>query len=84
MPLYEIYRRGDTPVQVEGPEGATTRQLINLRLKNNKKDLLKNRCKHVSRMDEAVVNVKIYKRKPVLLTTATRIPKGILAGGNSR
>ena len=30
MPTYEIYRRDGTPVQVEGPEGATTRQLINL------------------------------------------------------
>ena len=30
MPTYEIYKKDGTPIRVEGPEGATTRQLLDL------------------------------------------------------
>ena len=33
MPTYEIYKKDGTPIRVEGPEGATTRQLLDLYVK---------------------------------------------------
>jgi hypothetical protein len=30
VPVYEIYKRDGTPVRVEGPEGATFSELVNL------------------------------------------------------
>ena len=33
MPTYEIYKKDGTPIKVEGPEGATTRQLLDLYVK---------------------------------------------------
>ena len=37
MPTYEIYKKDGTPVRVEGPEGATTEQLIDLHLSRKQK-----------------------------------------------
>ena len=84
MPTYEIYRRDGTPVQVEGPEGATTRQLINLYQEQQE------------RFDEGSVEERraardearrrefedIQKRRPVTFGQQLQeVPKGILAGG---
>ena len=83
MPLYEIYRRDGTPVQVEGPEGATTRQLINLyqeqQERSDEESVQARSCK-----DEAFRREyeDIQKRKPVTFGQQLQeIPKGILAGG---
>ena len=32
MPTYEIYKKDGTPVRVEGPEGASTEELVELYL----------------------------------------------------
>jgi len=36
MPTYEIYRKDGTPVKVKGPEGATTKELVNLYLEEQR------------------------------------------------
>ena len=36
MPSYEIYKKDGTPVRVEGPEGATTEELVDLYLSKKK------------------------------------------------
>ena len=36
MPTYEIYKKDGTPVRVEGPEGATTEELVDLYLSKKK------------------------------------------------
>ena len=36
MPTYEIYRKDGTPVKVKGPEGATTKELVNLYLQEQR------------------------------------------------
>ena len=33
MPTYEIYKKDGTPIRVEGPEGASTEELIDLYIK---------------------------------------------------
>ena len=36
MPTYEIYKKDGTPVRVEGPEGASTEELVDLYLSKKK------------------------------------------------
>tara|TARA_E500000318_G_scaffold102131_1_gene106218 strand:+ start:10197 stop:16607 length:6411 start_codon:yes stop_codon:yes gene_type:complete len=36
MPTYEIYRKDGTPVKVKGPEGASTKELVNLYLQEQR------------------------------------------------
>ena len=72
MPLYEIYRRDGTPVQVEGPEGATTRQLINLYQEQQERSDEESVQARRAARDEAFRREyeDIQKRKPVNINDA--------------
>ena len=83
MPTYEIYRRDGTPVQVEGPEGATTRQLINLYQEQQESVEEQSLAERRAARDEEFRRQfeDIQRRRPVTLgQQAQEVPKGILGG----
>jgi hypothetical protein len=84
MPTYEIYRRDGTAVEVEGPEGATTRQLINLYQDQQDQDATDSKQARRAARDEALRREfeEIQRRRPVTFGQQLQeVPKGILAGG---
>ena len=84
MPTYEIYRRDGTAVEVEGPEGATTRQLIDLYQDQQEQDATKSKEERRAARDEALRREfeEIQRRRPVTFGQQLQeVPKGILAGG---
>ena len=83
MPLYEIYRRDGTPVQVEGPEGATTRQLISLYLEQQEGAEEQSLAERRAARDEALRREyqEILRNEPVTFGQQLQeVPKGILGG----
>ena len=83
MPLYEIYRRDGTPVQVEGPEGATTRQLINLYQEQQERSDEESVQARRAARDEALRREyqEILRNEPVTFGQQLQeVPKGILGG----
>jgi hypothetical protein len=64
MPTYEIYKDDGTPIRVEGPEGASLRDVIGIYLQEQE---------DASRVEKAR---KIQREKPVRLSQyLTEIPK---------
>jgi hypothetical protein len=83
MPLYEIYKRDGTPVQVEGPEGATTRQLIGLYLEQQEGAEEQSLAERRAARDEALRREyqEILRNEPVTFGQQLQeVPKGILGG----
>ena len=69
MPTYEIYKDDGTPIQVEGPEGASVRDLVGIYLRDQE--------------DKAVLEGirKRQREKPVRLSQyLTEFPKGVGRG----
>ena len=69
MPTYEIYKDDGTPIQVEGPEGASVRDLVGIYLRDQE--------------DKAVLESirKRQREKPVRLSQyLTEFPKGVGRG----
>ena len=76
MPTLEIYKRDGTPVRVEGPEGATTKQLIDLYLQQQRPS---RRGFDSDRYLQSLLDIERYA--PIGLGQQLQeIPKGIISG----
>ena len=76
MPVYEIYKRDGTPVRVEGPEGATFSELVNL---HSQQTTAPTRVDRQAQIDALLRESE--RLKPVTLGQQIfSVPKGITSG----
>jgi len=80
MPTYEIYKKDGTPVRVEGPEGATTQQLINIY--RERETYSSKATEEESELDRlSALRTRLDRlRTPGFFQQAQELPKGILGG----
>ena len=78
MPTYEIYKKDGTPVRVEGPEGASTEELVDLYLSRNKR-------RKVKSIEELVADKKARDeeiRRETPLTIGEQFGEGVKGLGS--
>ena len=72
MPTYEIYKRDGTPVRVEGPEGATTKQLIDLHLQQQRPCWFRVNCAQRYPISNTTIWLSTFKQKRWCESTSRR------------
>ena len=79
MPTYEIYRKDGTPVKVEGPKGATTRELVNLYLQQERE-----KTQRTARERQELLNERLLEaarqRPSTIADQAGEVFKGLGSG----